>query len=184
MARAAVRSAASTDPDIEVEAEATPTAPARKSRVLKMGRRATDDVLIEDKGKAVKAVKAAKAEKAEKDKPEKADKPKKAPKPPADPKFIGVTTGMRVAAFQNQLMARNFKARLTDEQLAKAMRDEFPRAIAFTPVHVKGIRSQWNHGKHNNTAPEKPLPEYGEDRNPIVRGKGGAPVAKKVKAAK
>lgn len=168
MARAAVRSAASTDPDIEVEAEATPTAPAKgKTRVLKMA-------------KQVKAAAMASTQEAPKAKAK--NKPPKPSKDNAPSKFIGVTSGMRVAAFQNQLMARNFKARLTDEQLALAMRDEFPHAVAFTEKHVKGIRSQWNHGKRGNPVPDKPLPEYGEDRNPLIRNKGGAVAAKKVKA--
>lgn len=164
---ARVRTAPSTDPDIEVEAEATPTAPAKgKTRILKMAKKeAAPAPAAEAPTKAAKAAKAPKAKGA-----------------PAPSKFIGQTTGMRVAAFQNQLMARNFKARLTDEQLAEAMRAEFPHAVAFTVQHVRGIRSQWNNGKRGNPVPDKPLPEYGEDRNPILRGKGGQPVAKKVKA--
>ena len=166
MARAAVRSAASTDPDIEIEADATPTAPRAKSKVVKMPK-AKEPVVVETpKGKA----KTAKATKASVEK--------------APSKFIGQTTGLRVQEFQNQLMAKNFKNRLTDEQLAAAMREEFPHAVAFTVAHVKGIRSQWNHGKRGNPIPEKALPEYGEDRSPIVRGKGGVEVAKKVKTAK
>jgi hypothetical protein len=40
----------------------------------------------------------------------------------------GRTTGMRVMQFQDQLLADNMKAKLTDAQLLEAMRKEFPNA--------------------------------------------------------
>ena len=167
MAKAAVRTAASTDPDIEIEAEATPTAPRAKSKVVKMPKASAPVVVEPPKSGKAKTAKATKASVEQ-----------------APSKFIGQTSGLRVQEFQNQLMAKNFKNRLTDEALAAAMRAEFPHAVAFTVAHVKGIRSQWNHGKRGNPVPEKALPEYDADRTPILRGKGGVEVAKKVKTVK
>lgn len=80
-------------------------------------------------------------------------------------KFAGKTTGKGVREFQNDLFAANFKAHLSDEELATAMRDEFPNAVPYTVEHVRGIRSAFNKGKHGNTAPGKPLPEYDEAGN-------------------
>ena len=92
--------------------------------------------------------------------------------PPVASKYIGRTTGMRVQAYQDKLMAQNVRAKLTDEALAKAMRDEFTGAAKFTTQHVKGIRSLFNHGKRasqEGVAPAKPVPEYAEDGTVIVR---------------
>lgn len=93
--------------------------------------------------------------------------------------FVGRTTGLRVGAFQDKLMERNFKAKLTDAQLAKAMREEFPNAVKFEEKHVRGIRSAWNNGRRagQEGAPEKLLPEYGDDGKPVERRRGPKPNA-------
>lgn len=107
----------------------------------------------------------------------------KAAKAPAVKKFKGAKSGLSVREFQNQLMARNFKAKLTDEQLAKAMREEFPAAIPYTVEHVRGIRSAWNKGKHGNDAPERQLPEFDDDGKALPLW-GEKSAAKKAAAAK
>jgi hypothetical protein len=103
---------------------------------------------------------------------------KKKAKAPPIRKFTGKTTGKSVILFQNDLMKANFKAKLTDEQLAAAMRKEFPTAIAYTVSHVRGIRGAWNKGKHSNEIPVKPLPEYDAQGNIVPARKFGPPKRK------
>lgn len=109
---------------------------------------------------------------------EKAEEPKKAKavKKETPSKYLGRVTGLRVMAFQDKLMRENYKAKLTDEQLAQLMRAEFPMAAKFTVAHVKGIRSQFNHGKRSSqdgAAPAKTLTEFDAAGNPVVRSAGG-----------
>lgn len=140
------------------------------------------------------AVKKFKAIKGGKDKA--ADKPaaaakgakKGAGKKEGTRKYAGRTTGLSVTDFQNQLMQKNYKAKLTDEQLAKAMRDEFPNAVEYTTGHVVGIRSAWNNGKRpgqEGKAPEKKLPRFNDDGSSTIetRGRGGAKKGAAKKAA-
>jgi len=99
---------------------------------------------------------------------------KSAPAPSTSPKYVGRTTGLHVSEFQDKLMSANFKAKLTDEQLAQAMRDEFPMAVAYTVDHVAGIRSAWNKGKRpsqNNVVPARTLTAYDAEGNTLIRGK-------------
>lgn len=113
---------------------------------------------------------------------------KPAAKKATDSKFIGKTSGLRVQAFQDGLMKANYKAHLTDTELAKAMRAEFPNAVAFTEAHVAGIRSQYNNGRRPSQEGEKPgkaLPKYDEEGNPTnPRATKASKAAKVVKAGK
>lgn len=116
----------------------------------------------------------------------------KEPKPKAERKttgprgtrgMTGTTSGLGIIAFQNRLLEKNYRAKLTDEELAEAMREEFPGAIPYTTKHVAGIRSSFNTGNHGNDKPEAPLPRYGDDRKPITRG-ARAPKAEAAPAPK
>lgn len=113
--------------------------------------------------------------------PKKAKKAKVAAKTGGKSKYTGVTTGLSVREYQNNLMAKNFKAKLTDEALATAMRREFPNAVPYTEEHVVGIRSAWNKGNHGNEKPANPLPQFDDSGKamPIWGAKSAA-----VKAAK
>jgi len=110
---------------------------------------------------------------------------KKAKAKKADSKYIGKTTGMRVQAFQDDLMKKNYKAKLTDAELAEAMRAEFPNAVAFEEKHVAGIRSQFNNGRRpsqEGVKPPKPLAKFddeGNEVNPRAGAKKAAPAAGK-----
>lgn len=121
--------------------------------------------------------------------PAKAAKAPKAKKE-RNPKYIGKTSGLRVQAFQDKLMKDNYRAKLTDAALAKAMRDEFPNAIAFTEKHVAGIRSQWNHGHRptqEGAAPDKMLARFDEEgqaMSPRARATKAEKPTKAAKAAK
>jgi hypothetical protein len=100
----------------------------------------------------------------------------KAVKKDTPPKYLGRVTGLRVMAYQDKLMRENYKAKLTDDELAKLMRAEFPMAAKFTVAHVKGIRSQFNHGKRSSqagVAPAKFLTEFDDQGNAIVRASAG-----------
>ena len=80
-------------------------------------------------------------------------------------RYKGATTGMRVMEFQDKTLRDNFKAKLTDEQLAELWRKEFPRAKMFTAAIVRVVRRLFNDGAHGKQTwtPEKPLHEYGDD---------------------
>lgn len=83
----------------------------------------------------------------------KAETPVKAEAKPS--KFKGVKTGLRVQEFQDQCFAANTKAMLTDDELAKLWREEFPNAVAFTAFHVKGARRDYNAGTHSKAYADK-----------------------------
>lgn len=107
---------------------------------------------------------------------------KKAKAKKADSKYIGKTTGMRVQAFQDDLMKKNYKAKLTDAELAEAMRKEFPNAVAFEEKHVAGIRSQFNNGRRpsqEGAKPAKPLAKFDDEGNEVnPRASAGTKKAK------
>lgn len=112
---------------------------------------------------------------------------KKKAAPKADSKYIGKSSGMRVQAFQDKLMRENFKAKLSDAELAEAMRKEFPNAVAFEEKHVAGIRSQFNNGRRasqDGAKPPKPLPKFDDEGNEMNPRVGGAKKAAEPKAAK
>jgi hypothetical protein len=125
------------------------------------------------------------------EKPAPKAKTAKAPKADTPSKFIGVSTGMRVQAFQDKLMKDNYRAKLSDAALAQAMRDEFPNAVAFTEKHVAGIRSQYNHGhraSQEGVPPANTLAKFddeGNKINPRARAEKAeaAPVKKTAKKA-
>jgi hypothetical protein len=94
---------------------------------------------------------------------DKVEKAAKAQKAQAVRKYKGEKSGKTVREFQNDLMAANLRKKLTDEQLAAAMREEFPHAVPYTVEHVRGIRSAYNKGKHGNAVPEKLIPEFDAD---------------------
>ena len=101
--------------------------------------------------------------------PEKATKMAKATEVKAS-KYRGLKTGMRVQEFQDQSFADNFKAMLTDEELAQLWRVEFPQAVAFTPHHVMGARRDYNKGTHSKAfADRKPATPLQE----VVIAEGG-----------
>jgi hypothetical protein len=66
---------------------------------------------------------------------------------------FGKTTGMRVMAFQDHTLAVNDQPskRLTDTELARLWREEFPNSRAvmngrITEAIVRGVRNLYNHG--------------------------------------
>jgi len=140
---------------------------------------AKDNVIkMKSKKKAVTEEKATKA---------KSTKPTSPGKTNPGNRFVGKTSNLSVTDYQNKMLQSNFKAKLTDEQLAKAFRAEFPNAKAYTAEDLPGIRSAFNRGKHGNDAPAKPLPAYDDAGEAMsIRGeKSAAKAAKKeTKAAK
>lgn len=83
-------------------------------------------------------------------------------------RFIGITSGLGVTAYQNESLEKNRKAKKTDEQLAADWRREFPNAIArYTAETVSGVRGLYNKGKHGNDAPDEPLRAYDESGDPL-----------------
>lgn len=98
----------------------------------------------------------------------------KSGRPTSQPgRFLGKTTGMSVAKFQNKTLEDNRKKRLTDAQLAKLWKSEFPNAISdYTEAIVRGVRSAYNRGKHGNNDGQplaKPVPQFDEQGNAIER---------------
>lgn len=86
-------------------------------------------------------------------------------------RYVGLTSGLRITEFQNKTLLDNRRNKLTDEQLAKSWRDEFPKAAAFTDKTVRGVRGLVNLGKHKNDAPTDPVHAYDEEGNKLpLRG--------------
>lgn len=79
-------------------------------------------------------------------------------------RVLGKTSGLGIAKFQNKTLAENLKKKLTDEQLAKVWRIEFPNAKAtYTAETVRGVRNVFNKGKHGNEVPKTPVPEFNDE---------------------
>lgn len=98
-------------------------------------------------------------------------------------RFIGVTSGLGIAKFQNKTILENAKRRLTDEELAKAWRKEFPNAKAdFTAATVRSVRGLVNRGKHGNDAPNRPIPEF-DDSGTALPFRGEKKAAKEAAKA-
>lgn len=89
---------------------------------------------------------------------------------------IGRTTGLSIAKFQNKTIEENRKRHLTDEQLVRLWKSEFPNAKSdYTTAIVSGVRGLYNRGKHGNDAPKVPVPQYDEDGNALpFRGERAA----------
>ena len=74
--------------------------------------------------------------------------------------YSGRTTGLGIQDFQDELLAKNNDAKLTDEQLLQAMRDEFPTAkgqifTADLQTRLKRLdemRRLFNRRTHDNQA--------------------------------
>lgn len=91
-------------------------------------------------------------------------------------RFIGKTTGLSVTKFQNRTIEENRKRRLTDDQLVKVWKAEFPNAKSdYTPQIVAGVRSAYNRGAHGNDAPRQPVPQFDDSGNAMpLRGERSA----------
>lgn len=111
------------------------------------------------------------------------DKPTSEGKANPGNRFVGVTTGKSVLEFQNKSLEDNRRAHLTDEELAKMWREEFPKAKAYTAEDVAGVRNSYNKGKHGNEAPaeNKRIPEF-NDAGEALPFWGEKSAAKKAKA--
>lgn len=122
--------------------------------------------------------------------------PKAAAKTPTATINRGKTTGMRVMAYQDKLLADNVKAKLTDMELLKALRAEFPNAKGkiFTGSDeerlsiLRSVRALFNRGKHGDqqvAAPKGGVPEF-DAKGAVVEARaktrtaksGDAPLAK------
>jgi hypothetical protein len=112
-------------------------------------------------------------------------KPAKAEKTAAPSRYIGGTSGLRIQEFQNKTILENPRKKLTDVQLAKLWREEFPKAAKFEEKHVRGVRGLVNLGKHKNDPPAEPVHAYDDDGTKLpLRGekKAAAEAAKASKA--
>lgn len=90
-------------------------------------------------------------------------------------RYVGRTSGLGVIDFQNKTLEDNRKKRMTDAQLAKVWRDEFPNARAeYTEDTVRGVRNLYNLGKHwsakdaDRGRPAQPVPEFDEQGKPLA----------------
>lgn len=95
----------------------------------------------------------------------------------AGPKrYVGKTSGLRVQEFQTKSLADNFKAKLTDEQIAKTWREEFPLAVKFSDKTVKAVRVRFNkgiHGGQEGTPARLSRPYDADGKELALRGEGG-----------
>lgn len=99
---------------------------------------------------------------------------------PSGGRYIGKTSGLGIANFQNKTIAGNRREHLTDTVVARMWRDEFPKAKSYTEKDVASVRSAYNKGKHGNDAPSSPVKEYDRDGNPIVKEAKSSKTPKKV----
>jgi len=73
------------------------------------------------------------------------------------------------------IFTENFRKKLTDDQLAEEMCNEFPQLKAYSEKDIRSHRGLFNHGKlepQNGLAPTKVLPEYDEEGNAVIRQRG------------
>lgn len=90
-------------------------------------------------------------------------------------RFLGITSGLGVAKFQNQTFDNQKKRKLTDAQIAALWTKEFPNAKAtYNAEMVPGVRSAYNRGKHGNNDGNPvvpPVPQYDESGDALpMRG--------------
>lgn len=151
------------------------------AKVLKIVKRRKDEDAAPVKtAKAGTARSGAKVEKSEKS--EKSGR-SRAASSESTGRFLGATSGLGIAKFQNKTILENAKRRLTDEELAKMWRKEFPNAKAdFTAATVRSVRGLVNRGKHGNDAPNRPIPEF-DDSGTALPFRGEKKAAKEAAKA-
>lgn len=83
----------------------------------------------------------------------------------------GATTKLNVRLCWLKIMKANYKAKLTDEQIAAFMRTEFPGKKKYEVSDVHMVRNLFNRGvikEQEGTAPEKKLPEFDKSGEPVA----------------
>ena len=103
------------------------------------------------------------------------EKAKAVVKKKTDKKFSGKTSGLGIAVFQNKTLVDNKKHKLSDKQLAKSWRSEFPKAKAYTEKDVSSVRQAFNKGKHGNDVPARLVLEYDAQGNPVKKASSAPP---------
>jgi hypothetical protein len=99
---------------------------------------------------------------------------------------VGKVHGLGVVQTWNKLLKENVKAKLTDDQLAEKMLDEFPKRKTMQPVGR--IRSWYNHGRYNlglgdDKVMDPKSTAYDEKGNPVERGLKAMAAKERSKAA-
>lgn len=109
-------------------------------------------------------------------------------KPRGNPGQTGKSSGMKMHEFWVKLFAKNKREKLTDEQLAKEMRGEFPNAKRVIDVAlVRSHRSIYNAGKfpeQGGKAPDQLVPFDAEGKELPLRYREGAVSAKRAPKVK
>jgi hypothetical protein len=83
-----------------------------------------------------------------------------------------------------KLFEDNAKAKLTDEQISKAIKKNFPGRDSAVFDHVAAIRNRYNKGiLTKGVLPKVPSVRYGEDGE-TVSARGKTKVVKKTKKSK
>ena len=103
------------------------------------------------------------------------EKTKSVGKKKTDKKFSGKSSGLGIAKFQNATLEDNRKHKLSDKQLAKSWRSEFPKAKSYTEKDVVGVRQAYNKGKHGNDVPARLVLEYDAQGNPVKKASSAPP---------
>ena len=99
---------------------------------------------------------------------------------PRDGRF----TGWGIARYQNWVFTCNATDHQSDEQLAENFTREHPRSALVVknggtfpvtgpngrPHYIRGMRSQFNAGKHANVAPASPLPRF-DSHGDVIAGR-------------
>jgi hypothetical protein len=106
-------------------------------------------------------------------------------KKPVQRGIHGENTGLTVGQMWMKLLRTNSKNKLTDDQIAAAMCEEFPKRKKYDAAYVKYVRGLYNAGKvtTQEEVPENPSKEYDSEGN-VVTPKAKVPPAAKAKVAK
>ena len=95
---------------------------------------------------------------------------------------VGRFTGMGIAAYQNWVFACNATDHQSDDAIAANFTREHPRSALVVknggtfpvtgpngrPHYIRGMRSQYNAGRHHNVAPATPLSRYDANGEPMA----------------
>lgn len=94
---------------------------------------------------------------------EKKEKPKKKKVEKRPGYHIGTESGKNIADTWNEILEAQDEEKLTDKEIAEAMREEFPERKAYDESYVKYVRGLYNSGRtrpQEGKVPDKKIPEY------------------------
>ena len=96
-----------------------------------------------------------------------------------DGRNTGIKTGLNKGQFQQALFDDQYKNKLTDPEISKALEKEFPESgEGLSLRYICIIRNRYNRGEipgGSHMPPEVPVPRFGQDRKPLLINRGKSP---------